>query len=196
MRRLLTLASIALLAVVPVTVTQAQHDHVSKYAGQQTREIKSLSADDIDELRRGGGWGLARAAELNGVPGPAHLLELKDEIGLSPEQVARISAIYDTMKAKAVAEGERLIALEQQLETQFRDGTITDATLRSALADIGESRRTLRYIHLSTHLETPEILSANQIARYNVLRGYADDPCTSVPEGHNAAMWRRHNGCN
>ena len=195
MRRFLSLASIA-LAVVRVTITQAQHQPVSKYAGQQTREIKSLSAEDIDELRRGGGWGLARAAELNGVPGPAHLLELKDEIGLSPEQVARISAIYDAMKAKAVAEGERLIALEQQLETKFRDGTITDATLRSALADIAESRRTLRYIHLSTHLETPEILSAPQLARYNVLRGYADDPCASVPEGHDAAMWRRHNGCN
>jgi hypothetical protein len=28
-----------------------------------------------------------------------------------------------------------------------------------------------------------------------VLRGYAEDPCLAVPEGHDAAMWRKHNGC-
>jgi hypothetical protein len=48
----------------------------------QSRAIKSLSDNDINELRRGGGWGLALAAELNGMPGPAHLLELKDKIPL------------------------------------------------------------------------------------------------------------------
>jgi len=195
MRVLLTSAMIAVLAFVSGTTAHAQNSHVAKYAGQQTREIKSLSTDDIAELRRGGGWGLARAAELNGVPGPAHLLELKDAIELSPEQVARISEIYKTMKAKAVAEGERLISLEERLEVMFRQGTVTDSTLRAALAEIAESRKTLRYIHLSTHLETPTILSTQQIARYNVLRGYADDPCATVPKGHDPNMWRRHNGC-
>jgi hypothetical protein len=62
----------------------AQHSHVTQtpYAGMQSRAIKSLSDNDINELRRGGGWGLALAAELNGMPGPAHLLELKDKIPL------------------------------------------------------------------------------------------------------------------
>jgi hypothetical protein len=45
-------------------------------------------------------------------------------------------------------------------------------------------------------LETPPLLTADQIVRYNDLRGYdAADPCDAVPEGHDAAMWRRHNGC-
>lgn len=68
------------------------------------------------ELRRGGGWGLAKAAELNGMPGPAHLLELKDSIPLTTEQVSAIQAVFDRMRADAIAEGERLIALEQALE--------------------------------------------------------------------------------
>jgi len=52
--------------------TSITHDHVSKYAGEENRAIKSLSESDIEELLSGSGWGLAKAAELNGVPGPAH----------------------------------------------------------------------------------------------------------------------------
>ncbi len=78
-----TLVLILTIVLLPLSVYSASHDtHRSKYAGEENREIKSLSADDIDELRNGGGWGLAKAAELNGVPGPAHLLEMKKEIDI------------------------------------------------------------------------------------------------------------------
>ena len=43
----------------------------SPYAGEQSREIKALSADDIAGLQSGQGMGYARAAELNGFAGPA-----------------------------------------------------------------------------------------------------------------------------
>ena len=167
----------------------------SAYAGEEAREIKSLSPDDVAELRRGGGWGLAKAAELNGVPGPAHLLELKDTIPLDAEQVTRLEAIFDEMQAAAIAEGERLIAAEAALEAAFRDRTITEETLRDLLAAIEASRSALRYIHLRTHLETPQLLSEAQIARYDALRGYKADPCAAVPAGHDPVMWRRHQGC-
>jgi hypothetical protein len=171
--------------------------HLSKYAGEETRPIKSLSAADIDELRRGGGWGLAKAAELNGMPGPAHLLELKDEIPLDADQVARIEAIHAAMKAQAIATGETLIGLEAKLEDGFRDRTIDAAQLRAQLDAIAAARRDLRYMHLATHLQTPAILTGDQVARYNALRGYAAaaDSCASVPAGHDAAQWKRHNGC-
>ena len=190
-------AILVLLLAANAQATESQHSHASKYAGQENRAIKSLSAEDIAELRRGGGWGLARAAELNGVPGPAHLLELKDRIPLDDAQVAAIDGLYRAMKARAIAQGERLIALEQALEDHFRDGTITDTILRQSLGTIADARRELRYIHLATHLETPRILTADQIATYNTLRGYTAtaDPCTSPPAGHDPAMWRKHNGC-
>lgn len=167
----------------------------SKYAGEQTRAIKSLSSEDIAELRRGGGWGLAKAAELNGLPGPAHLLELKDRIPLTAPQVTAVETLYLDMKARAIAEGEKLITLERELDRSVKDGRITDSSLRDVLRRIAVSREKLRYIHLSTHLKTPKILSQTQIARYNRLRGYADDPCANVPDGHDPAMWRRHNQC-
>ena len=90
----------SLLISVPILVfglaaqaSENNRSHSSKYAGQESRATKSLSPDDISELKRGGGWGLAKAAELNGVPGPAHLLELKDEIPLNAAQVLKIQKI-------------------------------------------------------------------------------------------------------
>ena len=126
----------------------------SPYVGQENRSIKSLSAEDLAELRRGGGWGLARAAELNGMPGPAHLLELKDRIPLTAGQVTAISAIFKDMRATAIAEGDRLISREVALETAFRDGSVTDRSLQELLSEIGQARTALRYVHLAAHLKT------------------------------------------
>lgn len=170
---------------------------VSNYAGQEKQSIKSLSPEDIAELRRGGGWGLAKAAELNGVPGPAHLLELKDQIPLDEAQVSALVEIFEQMKAQAIQQGERLIALERELESYFQNRSITEAKLRASLEAIAEARKELRYTHLATHLKTPDILSPEQIEKYNALRGYANpNPCANIPEGHDAEMWRQHNGCN
>ncbi len=195
MKRLITLC----LLIVPLIVFGAAstvHQHDSPYAGQQDRAIKSLSDDDIAELRRGGGWGLAKSAELNGMPGPAHLLELRDEIALSPEQVAAVTAVFDEMRAEAIDRGEALIALEAELERGFRERSITGGELRDLLGRIGTVYADLRYVHLSAHLAMTDIVTAEQVAKYNELRGYGvADPCHAVPEGHDPAMWRKHNGC-
>ncbi len=98
----------------------------SPYAGQHTRPIKSLSAYGVTELGRGGGWEFVRAAELNGMPGPAHLLELKDEIPLSAQYVAAVSAVFEEMLGEAVSGGEHLVAQERTLEVAVRAGTVSD----------------------------------------------------------------------
>lgn len=183
------------LALLPTGLWAAGMDHATPYAGFQDRPIKSLSDDDIAELRRGGGWGLALPAELSGLPGPAHLLELQDEIGLSDDQVARITVIYDGMKAEAIEAGEKFIAAEAALSEAFAAKDLDPDSLRALLAASAEARAALRFVHLSRHLMTPDVLSEDQIAAYQRLRGYADDPCQAIPEGHDPDMWRRHNGC-
>jgi hypothetical protein len=193
--RIFTFLALTFALATDVLGQQSAHDHASPYVGQEHREIKSLSAEDIAELRRGGGWGLAKAAELNGVPGPAHLLEMKDKIALDEKQVRELRMLYDAMRAEAIAEGNRLIALEAELEKHFRDSTIDDQILRRLLDKIADSRQKLRYIHLSAHLKTPTILSEAQIDLYRTLRGYQTDPSSRVPEGHNAELWRKHNNC-
>ena len=150
-----------------------QLGNMSNYAGQEQRDIKSLSPSDIAELQRGGGWGLAKAAELNGVPGPIHLLELKDQVSLTDRQVSEITKVYKAMKSEAIDLGLQLILLEQKLEQHFQERTITDTILRSSLDEISIVRSRLRYAHLAAHLKTPEILTEAQIKNYNALRGYA-----------------------
>ena len=129
------------------------------------------------------------------MPGPAHLLDMKDEVPLSADQVTAVAAIFERMRADAIAGGQRLVAAERALEAAFVGRTVTEQSLRTLLSEIGRARTALRYTHLAAHLETLPLLTEPQVARYNELRGYAGDPCANPPKGHDPGMWRKHNGC-
>lgn len=193
--RILLLLTTCLAAPALAQADHRHHGTHSPYAGLQERAIKSLSAEDVDQLRRGQGWGLALPAELNGVPGPAHLLELRERIPLAPDQVAQIQALFDAMKAAAIPVGERLIAAEAGLEDAFAAGGLDATSLRAHLAEAEAARTELRYIHLSQHLKAAALLSQAQIERYNALRGYTKSACDEVPAGHDPARHRAHLGC-
>lgn len=192
----MTTAGLLLASLTQLAAAETPPDQASRYAGQENRTIKSLSADDIAELQQGTGWGLARTAELNGLPGPAHLLELKDELGLTVEQTGKIQAIYDQMKADAIRLGHHFMTQEFELERRFQTEIPNVNELKSMLETLRATRSQLRFVHLAAHLKTPDILTAEQIASYNQLRGYAStDPCANAPKGHNADRWKKHNGC-
>ncbi|NNE98316.1 MAG: hypothetical protein HKN25_04765 [Pyrinomonadaceae bacterium] len=197
MKKLLIVISIVI--VVGSVISSAIYSTAqqrSEYAGQEKREIKSLSNSDLEELRAGKGWGLAKAAELNGYPGPVHLIEMKDKLGLSRQQLLKIEELYSGMKKEAVPLGLKLIELEKNLDSGFANKTINKERLDELLKEIGQVTADLRSAHLSVHLKTPDILSQKQISTYNRLSGYnSTDPCKSVPEGHDPAMWRKHNNC-
>lgn len=197
MMRTITAILFLVLMLPPVsTLSAADHSYKSKYAGEEKREIKSLSDADIDELKNGRGWGLAKVAELNGAPGPAHLLEMKNEINMSASQIQAIEGLYKKMKTQAISFGNEFIELERQLNNHFAQKTITDEILIELLEKIAQVRRKLRYVHLATHLKTPDMLTPDQIVLYNKLRGYSsNDPCKNIPKGHDAAMWKKHNNC-
>jgi len=196
MKTKVTIQILVLMLIATFAFSEADHSHKSKYAGEEKREIKSLSATDIEELQNGKGWGLAKAAELNGVPGPVHLLEMKEEIDLSAEQIRAIEDIYMKMKQEAVPLGRELIELERELNNHFANRTITNELLRQILQKIAQVHGQLRYVHLSTHLKTPDILKSEQITLYNKLRGYSsEDPCENVPKGHDPTMWKKHHNC-
>ena len=186
-----------ILILMPLsTFSATDHSYKSKYAGEEKREIKSLSETDIEELKNGKGWGLAKAAELNGVPGPAHLLEMKDEIDLSAKQVRAIEDLYKKMKQEAIPLGLELIELERELNNHFANRTITYELLGVLLERVARVQKKLRYVHLATHLKTPNTLTPEQIALYNKLRGYSsDDPCKNIPIGHDPEMWKKHHNC-
>ena len=88
-----------------------------------------------------------------------------------------------------------IAAAETALDTAFKTDSIDTKALTRLLEEAGAARTALRYVHLSRHLRMKAILTPDQVARYAELRGYTADPCASIPDGHNAEMWRRHNGC-
>ena len=178
-----------------VAIADEKEAHKSNYTGEVDRVIKSLSAKDIEDLTLGNGMGFAKAAELNGYPGPKHVLEMQEELFLEKEQLTSIKQIFEEMKSQAQSQGQKLISLEKELNDYFSNTTITNDTLETTSKKIAEAKSNLRYIHLSAHIKTTEALSKSQIKKYNQLRGYADNPCEKIPEGHNKEMWMLHNGC-
>lgn len=131
------MAALLILLAGPGVAQQHQHGH-SPYAGLQQRGVKALSDQQLGDLRAGRGMGLALAAELNGYPGPLHVLELADRLQLSSDQAQRVRGLYEAMKSEAIAVGEKLIAAELELDRQFAERKITPAVLASLAAQIGE----------------------------------------------------------
>jgi len=168
MNGLLLLALIALALGTAPSLAQSQQP----YAGLKGRAIKSLSEQQIADLRAGRGMGLALAAELNGYPGPMHVLELAEPLDLSDQQRAKMQELFTAMKAEAIPLGERLIAHEADLDKQFANKTITPASLAAATDAIGTTHAALRQAHLKYHLSTVEVLTPAQVQRYAELRGY------------------------
>jgi hypothetical protein len=154
------------------------------YADQQARSIKALSDEDIGALRKGEGMGMAKAAELNGYPGPAHVLALGDQLGLTEAQHQQVASAYDRMGAAARPIGDELIARERNLDQLFATRDITPARLATETAAIGELQGRLRSVHLAAHLETRALLNAGQIALYQQLRGYEGQPGSGHPHRH------------
>ncbi len=142
------------------------------YAGMQTRSIKALSEQQVADLSAGRGMGLALAAELNGYPGPAHVIELADELDLSTDQRTRVQGLFDSMKAEAIPLGTRLIEQEGDLDRQFANRTVTSESLKATTAAIAETLGVLRDTHLKYHLLMGEVLTSRQMTRYAQLRGY------------------------
>jgi Spy/CpxP family protein refolding chaperone len=176
MRNHLAILLASAFATAPAT---AQHHHsgqgqpaLSPYAGTQARSVKALSEQQLADLRAGRGMGMALAAELNGYPGPVHVLELAGALELTPEQRDRVRALREAMMAEAVPLGERLIAEEAALDREFASRTVTPASLDAATVAFGRSQAELRAAHLRYHLTTVEVLTPEQVRRYGELRGY------------------------
>ena len=162
----------SLAAVIGFALLTSSALAQSPYAGMQTRPIKALSQQQIDDLKAGRGMGLALPAELNGYPGPAHVLELGDQLGLSADQKARIQGLFDSMKAEAVPLGAKLLEQEAALDRQFASRLVTPERLKAATKAIGVTQGELRDTHLKYHLRTAQILTPNQMQKYSALRGY------------------------
>ena len=166
---------IAALTVLAISsgMALAQHHAHQPYAGQETRGIKALSQEEVDQYLAGAGAGFAKPAELNHHPGPSHVLELADRLALTPEQRERVRRLMDSHKAEARAAGAKVVQAERDLEALFRRGSVEEAELADAVTRAARTQGEYRLTHLETHRELRAILTSEQVAAYDSLRGYA-----------------------
>ena len=162
-------------SVAAVFIAGATHAQASPYMGEQNRTIKSLSEREVEDLLSGQGMGLAKAAELNGYPGPTHVLRLADQLKLSEPQRSATQDLLTRHKAMAREMGARLVEAERALDRAFAHHHIDHDRLAALTAEIGRLQAQLRAEHLGTHLAQTALLSAEQAERYARLRGYAGD---------------------
>jgi hypothetical protein len=167
-----------LLAAVPAAA------QTSTYSGEQAREIKALSPDETADLLAGRGMGLARAAELNQYPGPMHVLALAQQLGLTDAQRAAVEASFARMSAAAKVLGAEIVERERALDAAFKRQTVSAEQLADATAAIAAVQGRLRAAHLAAHLETRAVLTPQQVALYDRLRGYAGDAPPATHRGH------------
>lgn len=156
----------------------------SNYRGQTDLPVKALLAERIDDLRAGKGMSLALAAELNGWPGPRHVLDLAEPLALTVQQRQRIEAELTAMQAVTRTLGRDVIATEAELEALFQGEEPGETAVHRAVDRIAALRGALRFTHLRHHLTTTRILTPRQTARYAELRGYETDESGASHGGH------------
>lgn len=139
----------------------------------QHTKIKALSEKEVSDYLAGAGMGFGRTGELNGYPGPKHVLELAEQLSVTPEQRAKLEASMQTMLDRATVLGSELVARERQLDHLFASGSIEPSSLASITAEIGRLQGQLRVAHLTAHLEAKKILTEEQVRRYMEARGHA-----------------------
>lgn len=173
MSRLTLTAALVLISTNLGSLAPAGAQAHNSSAGEQSRAIKALSPKEFDDLAQGRGMGLAKPAELNRYPGPMHSLELAEPLKLSSGQRHTLEAVMARMSTDAKALGAELLGLERDLDAAFATRAIDAQRLKDLTERIGFKQGVLRAVHLAAHLETAAVLSTEQIARYDVLRGYA-----------------------
>jgi hypothetical protein len=122
--------------------------------------------------------GQARVAEVQGYPGPRHVLEAwaAGQLPLTDAQVAEVRRIAAAMTAEARRTGDLVLDAERELARAFGDGAIDEAGVGEQVQRVARLRGELRAVHLRAHLATRAVLDAGQLARYAQLRGYAPAP--------------------
>jgi Spy/CpxP family protein refolding chaperone len=166
------LASVtATLALVGCTQPHV-HSAGGSYAGQQSRDIKALSEQEVEGYLAGAGMGFARAAELNRYPGPMHALEHAEALALTGAQRTALAELMARHKQEARALGAEVVGLERELDALFAGRSATAAGVDAQVARIASAQARVRGSHLKTHIETAALMTPAQIERYAQLRGY------------------------
>lgn len=126
-----------------------------------------LTPQQMEGLLAGRGMGLSMPAEMNGKPGPLHVLEHAESLGLTEAQRRIAAELVAAMKAEAIPLGQEVVAREGRLDAAFAaDGAGAEALV----GEIAALQGRLRWVHLKTHLAMTAAMTPEQVAQYRHLR--------------------------
>jgi Spy/CpxP family protein refolding chaperone len=174
-RHALLVTALALTTAGPAGA-QAQHGqgHGHQHGGRDDapahHRVEACQREFDAVVADGRGFGLAFPADQNGYPGPLHVLELKDQLRLTPEQETRMRALFETMLTEARSRAARLAAAETRLRQVFVAGAADTAAVRAAVAETETARAEVLLVHLLTHVQTRDVLTDTQRRTYHEIR--------------------------
>ncbi|HEY0847188.1 MAG TPA: hypothetical protein VGE12_17595 [Noviherbaspirillum sp.] len=172
------LALPALFGVLPLAGLAAENP----YAGMEQRPIKALSEGEVGDYLAGRGMGTSRVAELNHYPGPRHVLDHAGQLGLSPAQIEQVQQVHDAMADEARRIGRRIVLKEAELEGLYASSQATAENTQRVVRELAALQADYRLAHLNAHLSMKLLLSPQQIAAYDRVRGY--DGTNAAGHGH------------
>lgn len=124
---------------------------------------------DKDQLLKGDAAGQTLVAEKNGFPSPQKIISLKDQLGLTKDQLKKLNELLTNLPISAVVKGQEIVDAEEELSNLFESGTMNEKTLRAKLERIGKMRADLRFVHLQIYLKEKQIMSGKQWERLKEL---------------------------
>ena len=159
--------ALGLAATQQFAAQSKQHQHAPAVAAEASHH--SCLDKERTAIERGEGFGMAMVADRHGYPGPKHVLDLRAELELSPQQQAEMEALFARMRQQALERGKELLAAEARLDQMFATGR-PEAELREQSYRVAALRAELRWVHLSAHLAARKLLTPEQLAVYQRLR--------------------------
>ena len=163
-----TLIALTVFSVLASVASAADNP----YAGQEERPIKALSEQEISDYLHGRGMGTSKAAELNHYPGPRHVLDHAAALGLSGHQKSEAQRIYDAMEKASSRIGQQIVQKEAELEALYASQRADAGNTRRVVDELAALQAQFRLAHLDAHLAMKQVLSPQQIAAYDRVRGY------------------------
>lgn len=134
----------------------------------QTKAQVTIPSDK-DKLLKGEPMGQTLVAERNNFPSPQKILTLKDQLGLSKDQIRKIDEMLKNSSISITVQGQEIVEAEEDLNNLFASDALNEKMLRTKLEYIGKLRANLRFTHLQTYLRAKQILSVNQWQRLQEL---------------------------
>lgn len=133
--------------------------------------LSGISEDEKTALLAGSGLGAGMIAMMNGYPGPKHVLEMGEELGLTAEQKEELGTLFAKRKASFVEMGRELVKKDEELTAMFAAGSVDTGEVEKLSREIGQLQGELRAGHLNAHVLTWEALTEVQREKLASMRG-------------------------